>query len=352
MDYKKLLDELINTIIKEGGSDLHLSEGYFPVVRVNGVLYFLKTLAILLPVDIMGIVSEMLTPEHKEIFLREKELDFSYNSNKVRFRGGCFYSQGSAGLSLRLIPKQIKSLSELNLPPVLEDFTRKQQGFFLAVGPMGHGKSTTLAAMIDIINRNKAEHIVTIEDPIEYVFEKKKAVIDQREVRTDTKDFQTALVSSFRQDADVLMIGEMRGLNTIATSVTAAETGHLVFSTLHTNDAAQTIDRIIGVFPAQQQNQIRIQLAGSLLGVFSQRLIPRVSGGMIPAYELLINNSATANLIREARTYEIPNVIETGAGQGMVSLNKSLAELARLGEITIENARRYSNRVSDLERIL
>ncbi len=352
MDYKKLLNELIATVVKENGSDLHLSKDCRPAIRAHGTLFFLEKMSVMSAEDIMNIVSEILTPEYKEIFLRQKEIDFSYETPDARFRGSCFFSQGSAGLSLRLIPKQIKSLAELNLPLVLEEFTRKQQGFFLAVGPMGHGKSTTLAAMIEIINQSRAEHIVTIEDPIEYVFEKKQSIIDQREIRTDPKDFPTALRSSFRQDADVLMIGEMRGLETIATSVTAAETGHLVFSTLHTNNAAQTIDRIIDVFPAGQQNQIRAQLAGSLLGIFSQRLIPRISGGVIPAYELLINNNATANLIREARTYEIPNVIETSFNDGMVSLNKSLAELARLGEITIENARRYSNRADELEKII
>ncbi len=352
MNYKELLDELIKIIIKEGGSDLHLSVGYNPAIRVNGELFFLQKINVLKTEDVFGIIDELLDEEYKSKFVKNKEVDFSYGTEEIRFRGNCFYSQGTPGVSLRLISKKIKTLQELNLPPILEDFTKKEQGFFLVVGPVGNGKTTTLAAMLDIINQNKSDHIVTIEDPIEYVFSKGKSVIDQREVETDTKDFASALKSVFRQDADVLMIGEMRGLETITTSVTAAETGHLVLSTLHTNDAAQTIDRIIDVFPAGQQTQIRTQLAGSLLGIFSQRLIPRISGGVIPAYELLIKNTAVANLIREARTYEIPNVIETGTKEGMISLDKSLSDLVRVGEITLEDAKRYSLQTDRLDRML
>jgi len=352
MDYKNLLKQLTAIITKENGSDLHLSKNHHPVVRTHGKLFFLETLPFLSGEDVAGLAFEMLAPDDKELFLREKEIDFSYEIDEARFRGSCFFSQGSIVISLRLIPKKIRTLAELNLPPVLEDFVQKEQGFFLVVGPMGHGKSTTLAALIEIINQSRAEHIVTIENPIEHIFSKEKSIIDQREIRIDTKDFSTALRSAFRQDADVLMIGEMRELETIATAVTAAETGHLVLSTLHTNNAAQTVNRIIDVFPAEQQGQIRIQLAGSLLGVFSQRLIPRVSGGVIPAYELLLNNNAVANLIREARTHELQNVIETSSKNGMVSLNRSLAELVRLGEITIENGKKYSNNARQLENIL
>jgi len=352
MNSKELLNNLIKIIVEEDGSDLHLSVGYNPAVRVHGEMFFLKKMNVMSNEDILGIISELLSSEHKEKFLKEKEIDFSYDAEGSRFRGNCFFSQGTVGVSLRLITKKIKTLAELNLPPILESFTKKEQGFFLVVGPVGNGKTTTLATMLEIINQNKAGHIVTIEDPIEYVFDKGKSIIDQREVEIDTKDFTTALISVFRQDADVLMIGEMRGLETISISVTAAETGHLVFSTLHTNDAAQTIDRIIDVFPAGQQAQIRTQLAGSLLGIFSQRLVPRISGGVIPAYELLIKNTAVANLIREGRTYEIPNVIETSTREGMVSLDKSLSDLVRTGEITIENAQRYSVQADNLNRIL
>ena len=222
----------------------------------------------------------------------------------------------------------------------------------MVVGPVGQGKSTTLASILEIINTERTEHIVTIEDPVEYLFEPKKSIIDQREVGIDTDNFASALKSMFRQDMDVVMVGEMRGPETMSTAVTAAETGHLVFSTLHTNTAAQTVDRIIDAFPAEQQTQIRTQLAGSLTGIFSQRLIPRVSGGMVPAYELLINNNAVSNLIRENRTYEIQSVIETSSQQGMISLNRSLADLVRKGEISVENARKYSLNVSALEKLI
>ncbi|MEK9184644.1 MAG: type IV pilus twitching motility protein PilT, partial [Patescibacteria group bacterium] len=231
-------------------------------------------------------------------------------------------------------------------------FTRKQQGFFLVVGPVGHGKSTTLAAIIEMINMSRPEHILTIEDPIEYQYDPKKSIIDQREVRIDTKDFNTALISMFREDIDVVMIGEMRGIDTIATAVTAAETGHLVFSTLHTNNAAQTINRIIDSFPSGQQDQIRVQLAGSLSGIFSQRLIPRISGGLIPSYELLINNNAVANLIREKRIYEVSNVIETSSEEGMIDMNRSLADLVRAGEITVENAYLNTLNPKTLEKLI
>lgn len=354
MDYRKLLKELIKTIIEQDGSDLHLTVGYYPAVRVHGTLFFLKKMNILTEEMVMGLITELLDDDYKERFLKNKEIDFSYSSveEKIRFRGNCYFSKGTVGVSLRLISKKIKTLSELNLPSVLETFTQKEQGFFLVVGPVGNGKTTTLASMLDLINKGRGGHIMTIEDPIEYVYEKGKAIVDQREVQNDTKNFSTALRSVFRQDADVLMVGEMRGLRTISTAVTAAETGHLVFSTLHTNDAAQTVNRIIDVFPAEQQTQIRMQLAGSLLGIFSQRLIPRVSGGVIPAYELMIKNNAVANLIRERRVFEISHVIETGSNEGMISMDRSLADLVRAGEVTIENAKKYSLRASNLERMI
>ena len=222
----------------------------------------------------------------------------------------------------------------------------------MVVGPIGVGKSTTLATMIETINLERLEHIITIEDPIEYIFEPKKAIIDQREVKLDTPDFHTALQGVFRQDADIVMIGEMRDPETMSTAVTAAETGHLVLSTLHTNTAGQTVDRIIDSFPADQQSQIRLQLSGSLLGIFSQRLLPRISGGLIPAFELLINNNATANLIREKRTHEISSVIETSSEDGMIGLNRSLAELVRKGEVTVENAFQFSSSPKTLERMI
>lgn len=354
MDYQKELNDLIDITIKEGASDLHLSAGYPPTVRVSGMLIPLVKKNALTAEDAKGFMEVLLTKENKDRFLAEKEVDFSYSyqNNLARFRGNCSFSRGDIAIVMRLVPKRIRTLEELGLPTVLADFARRQQGFFLVVGPVGHGKSTTLAAMIDVINTERSDHIVTIEDPIEYMFEPKKSMINQREVRIDTKDFHTALVELFRQDVDVAMIGEMRGPETIGTAVTAAETGHLVLSTLHTNSASQTIDRIIDSFAPGQQDQVRIQLAGSLIGIFSQRLIQKVSGGMVPAYELLINTKAIANLIREGRTHEIDSVIETGSDHGMVDMNRSLAELVRKGDITVEAARMNSLNPTLLERLL
>lgn len=353
MNAEKLLGDLIDIVLKENASDLHLSEGRIPVIRVAGFLIPLTKMAPVSTNDINGILDLFLTEPNKKIFKEVQEVNFAYSyHNKERFRGNAFTAMGKTSIALRLVPSNIKTYAELGLPPILETFASRQQGFFLVVGPAGQGKSTTLATMIESINTQRLEHIITIEDPIEYVFEPKKAIIDQREVRTDTPDFHTALWGAFRQDGDVVMIGEMREPETVSTAVTAAETGHLIFSTLHTNTAAQTVDRIIDSFPADQQDQIRIQLSGSLLGIFSQRLIPRISGGLIPAYELLINNNAVANLIREKRTHELEAVIETSAEFGMINLNRSLTELVKKGEITAENAFAYSNNPRTLERMI
>ncbi len=353
MDYKIELQNLLETVIAEGGSDIHLSEGRPPTIRVAGFLIPLVKKPVLTKNDTIGFVSELLSKDSKEIFLKQQEVDFSYSyAGKARFRGNAFFQKGAVGVALRLVPTKIKSLQELALPAVLETFTRKSQGFFLVVGPVGQGKTTTLASMVEMINLERAEHIVTIEDPIEFIFEEKKSIIDQREIGIDTKDFHTALQSVFRQDINVLMIGEMRDPETISTAVTAAETGHLVFSTLHTNNAAQTIDRIIDSFAPDQQSQIRSQLADSLTGIFSMRLVPRISGGLIPAYELLINNAACANLIREKRTHEINTVIETGLENGMIDMNRSLADLVRSGEITSENAFAHSFNPKVLQKLI
>jgi twitching motility protein PilT len=353
MDYAKKLNQLIEMLIAQGASDLHLGAGIQPVMRVTRTLGPILSEPALSNDDVLGILSVMLTPEKKQRFIETQEIDFSYAyGDTVRFRGNGYFERGKIGVALRVIPKAIRTLRELNVPPALDSFAVRQQGFFLVVGPIGQGKTTTLAALIEKINQERTEHIITIEDPIEYLFENKKSLIEQREVRTDTKDFETALHSVFRQDANVLMIGEMRTPETMAAAVTAAETGHLVFSTLHTNNAAQTIDRIIDSFPPSQQDQIRIQLAASLAGIFSQRLLPRVSGGLIPACELLINNTAVANLIREKRTHEIQTVIETGSDEGMIDMNRSLAELVRMGEITVESAYTRSWNPKNLERLL
>ncbi len=352
MEYRKEIEQLVDTVLNEGASDLHLAEGRSPVIRVAGSLIPLVKRAPLTASDMQGYVNEFLNEDNKKLLAKDRDVDFSYSLTNSRFRGNAFYHQGVISIALRLIPKKISTLAELNLPPILESFTRKQQGFFLVVGPIGQGKSTTLASLIEMINQTRTEHIMTIEDPVEYLYESKKSIIDQREVRIDTPDFKDALVAMFRQDIDVALVGEMRDAETMATAVTAAETGHLVFSTLHTNNAAQTINRIIDSFPSSQQDQIRVQLASSLTGIFSQRLIPRISGGLIPAYELLINNSAVANLIREKRIHEINTVIETSSGDGMIDMNRSLAELVRSGEITVENAYLNSNNPKTLERLV
>lgn len=351
-NYQQQIDTLLDIIYQNGASDLHISAGRHPLVRVNGALDSLMTYPQLTADDMIGIVTLLAGPEKAHQLLDLVEVDFAYDyQDRLRLRGNAYIQNGNISIALRTIQK-IKTLSELRLPETLLQFTRAKQGFFLVVGPVGSGKSTTLAAMIDSINSERREHIVTIEHPIEYIHLEKQSIIDQREVGIDTQSFHQALESAFRQDVDVIMVGEMQTPETIATAVTAAETGHLVFSTLHTNSASQTIDRIIDAFPPQQQDQVRIQIASSLLGVFSQRLIPSLKGGQVPAYELLINTPAVGNLIREKRTHELETLIETGLDHGMISMNRSLIELVRQGEISIDDAKVYSTNPSGLENML
>jgi len=353
IDYAASLKKYITVLQHEGGSDLHFSTEAHPTIRVAGSLSPMLKEPVLTPEDTLGFLKALAKPEQVEEFIREKELDFAYQiDDGTRFRCNAYFQRGACGIAMRLIPHQIRTLEELNQPDILSSFARKSQGFFLVVGPVGQGKTTTLAALLEMINTERMEHIVTIEDPIEYIYEPKQSLIEQREVGIDTKDFATALHSAFREDVDVILVGEMRGPETMAAAVTAAETGHLVLSTLHTNNAAQTIDRIIDTFPANQQDQIRIQLAASLMGVFSQRLVPRVSGGLIPAFELLINTKAVANLIREKRTHELNTLIETGSTEGMIDMNRSLAELVARGEITVESAYQYSLNPNVLQKLL
>jgi twitching motility protein PilT len=353
MNYESLFKELIENLINEDGSDLHLSALRRPIIRVNGQLIFLLNYNVLTQDDVFGFLEILVGKDRAKKFLDDKNIDFSYNlkDSNTQLRGNAFFQRGNICIAIRLIPKA-KNFEDLNLPPILKDFTRKKQGFFLVVGPVGQGKSTTLSTMINLINSETSNHIITIEDPIEFIYQPDKSIIDQKEIGVDAPDFLVALKSTFRQDANVILIGEMRDSDTIATAVTAAETGHLVFSTLHTNTASQTVDRIIDSFPAGQQGQIRLQLAASLLGVFSQRLIPRIAGGRIPAYELLINNKAVANLIREKRTHEIDTVIETSSHEGMVEMNRCLIDLVQRGEISLETAYEYSNNPKALERML
>ena len=352
-DAKALIGSLLDIVVKEGGSDLHLSAGSNPIIRVSGSLVPLLQQEVLTPTDTMNILKFMAPPERFAKFPQTQSVDFSYaHSDKIRFRVNGFMVQGSAALAMRLIPHETQTFQKLNLPPILEVFTQRTQGFFLIVGPVGQGKSTTMAAIINRINETRAEHIVTIEDPVEYLFDPKKSLIHQREVHVDAPDFASALTSAFREDVNVIMVGEMRDRETISSAVTAAETGHLVLSTLHTNNASQTIDRVIDMFPPEQQDQVRVQLAGSLAGIFSQRLIPRIQGGLIPAYELLINNSAIANLIREGRTHEIATVIQTSSQEGMIDMDRSLAELVRRGEVTVEHAYERATDPKTFERYI
>ena len=352
MDYKKTLDDLFENLINEDGSDLHIGVGRKPAVRINGQLIFLVNYNVFKEADVFGILEVLLGSTRVKKFMEEKEVDFSSNfdDGKVQLRGNAFFQRGMPCIAIRLIPKA-KSFEELNLQLLLKDFARKKQGFFLVVGPVGQGKSTTLSTMINLINSEVSTHIMTIEDPIEFIYQPDKSVIDQREIGVDTEDFLGALKAVFREDANVILIGEMRDSGTISAAVTAAETGHLVLSTLHTNNASQTIDRIIDSFPAEQQGQIRLQLAASLLGIFSQRLIPRIAGGRVPAYELLINNKAIANLIREKRTHEIDTVLETSSHEGMMDMNRCLIDLVQRGEISLESAYEYSINPKALEQM-
>jgi twitching motility protein PilT len=352
MDYKQKIDELLTATARQGASDLHIGVGKKPTLRIDSKLIALEKDPIVSPEDARGLVEALLSEEQKAHFIKGKELDFSFtHKEKVRFRTNVFFQKGHMAAALRLIPNDARTIEELNLPPILHDFTKLSQGFVLFVGPAGHGKSTSLAALIDEINHNRTEHIITVEDPIEYLFAQDRCIISQREVGGDTISFDNALKSVLRQDPDVLMIGEMRDPNSISTAMTAAETGHLVFSTLHTNSASQTIDRIIDSFPEGQQGQITSQLSATLVAIVSQRLIPRIDGGLIPATEIMIANSAIRNLIREKKAYQIDLVIETNLQEGMMTLNRSLAKLAKEKVISMETAELHSMNPQEL-RIL
>lgn len=352
-NYQAQLEEILETGGKQNASDVHISVGRYPTLRIDDRLISLTKHNIFTSGDTEGLINCLLTKEQKEKLIQEREIDFSYNyKEKARFRINVFFQRGYLSAALRFFPPKIRTIKELNLPSILENFVAPSQGFFLVTGPSGHGKTTTLAALIDLINHSQTKHIITIEDPIEYIFEQDKCIIDQRELGSDTKSFKRALRSALREDPDVIMVGEMRDLETISTALTAAETGHLVLATLHTNNAAQTIDRIIDSFPPSAKNQIRTQVASSLLGVVSQRLIPRIDGGRVPAVEIMVSNSAIRNLIRENKIYQIDLVIETSTEEKMISLNRSLAELVRHGEISLENAETYSLNPSDLKMLL
>ncbi len=353
MDYKQKLNELLLVTAKQNASDLHIAVGKRPTIRVDSVLIPLAKESILTKEIAEGLVAAMLTEEQMKTLLEKRQIDFSYNfEDKARFRVNVYFQREFVAAALRLIPAQVRTIDELGLPPVIHDFAKLNQGFILIVGPAGHGKSTTLAAVLDEINHTRNDHIITIEDPIEYIFSQDRSILSQREVGKDTLSFKDALRAILRQDPDVIMVGEMRDPETIAIAMTAAETGHLVFSTLHTNSAAQTIDRIIDSFPPDQQGQIVSQLASTLVAIVSQRLIPRVGGGRVPATEIMLVNPAIRNLIREKKIYQVDLVIETSVQEGMISLNRSLANLVRKKEISAEQAEGYSLNPSELRILL
>lgn len=344
--------ELLEITVNKGASDLHLISNIPPILRIYGTLSPIAGLEPLTKEQVEKLVFDLVNEEQKEILLVNKELDFSFAfGDQARFRVNAYYQKGDLAAALRSIPMKIPTIEELNLPEICHAFTKLKQGFILVVGPTGHGKSTTLAAIIEEINQNRAEHIVTIEDPIEYVFRHNKSMISQRELKSDTHSWPIALRSCLREDPNVVMIGEMRDLETMAMALTIAETGHLVFSTLHTNSAAQSVDRIIDVFPEHQQEQIRMQLSGTIEAIVSQRLLPCLEGGRIPATEILVATPAVRTVIREGKTHMIDNIIQTSAEMGMRMLEMDLTRLVKEGKISLDVAQMYAFRPEELMKL-
>lgn len=336
------LNKLLEVTLERNASDLHLQVGEPPILRIDSSIYRLEDYQILSHDAITDLVKVMLNEHQLKMLDDQMHLDFSYSyKDNARFRVNVYRAQGVWNAAFRLIPTTIKALEELNLPPMLKKFTQNKQGLVLIVGPTGHGKSTALASMINEINNTRTEHILTIEDPVEFLFTHKQSFISQREVGQDTPSFAHALKAALREDINVVLVGEMRDLESISATLTLAETGHLIFATMHTNDAAQSIDRIVDVFPGDQQGQIRAQLANTLLGVASLRLLPKVGGGRIPATEIMVVNHAVRNVIRDNKIYEISNIIHTSMEEGMIPLDKVLAQLVQQGLVEREVAENY-----------
>ncbi|MGB6838989.1 MAG: type IV pilus twitching motility protein PilT [Microgenomates group bacterium] len=347
------IKELLQLTIDRNASDLHVVSGIPPTLRVDGQLTPVPNEAVSTPDIIASYLKEILSSEQLERLNVNKELDFSLSfSDKARFRVNAYTQKGSFALAFRRIPLEIPQIDSLGLPKILHSFTGLRQGFILVTGPTGHGKSTTLAAMLNEINRSRASHIVTIEDPIEFIFRPNKCIISQREMGSDTHSWQIALRSVLREDPDVVLVGEMRDHETIASALTVAETGHLVFATLHTNSAAQTVDRIVDVFPEEQQGQVRLQLSNVLEAVFSMRLVPAIAGGRVVAYEVMLGTSAIKTTIREGKTHQIESILQTSQEAGMNTLEVSLASLVRSGHVTLEVAQSYSMRPEELSRLV
>lgn len=353
LQVEQRLKNLLSLVGQQGASDLHLVAGRYPTLRIDGKLHPIVEEKVLTPADTKALSEVLLTEEKKQELTATGQTDFSYNfEDQVRFRTNVFFQKGYVSVTMRFIMDKLRNLDELNIPSSLYGFANYSQGLVLITGPVGHGKSTTLAAIIDYINHNQEKHIITIEDPIEFVYNQDRCIINQREIGRDAKNFPDALRAVFREDANVVLLGELRDLETISTAMTAAETGHLIFATLHTNDSAQTIDRIIDVFPAYQQNQVRSQLANVLLGVISQRLLPRVGGGRIPATEIMFKNHAVENLIRENKIHQLDSVIETSLKEGMMSLDRVLADLVRRGLISVNDAFVYAKNREYLQMLM
>ena len=345
------IQEILEEALRRGASDVHLMVGVYPTLRIDGKLVPMTKGGSPSPEVIEKLVLSLCSPEQKELLMTNKEIDFSFAlSNMARFRVNAFYQKGYLSAALRLIPSRIPTLEELHLPKLLANFSKLRQGFILITGPTGHGKSTTIASILNEINETRSMHIVTVEDPIEYVYPSKKALIAQREMHLDTHSWEIALRSVLREDPDVVLVGEMRDYETIEAALTIAETGHLVFATLHTNSASQTIDRIVGVFPENQQDQIKLQLSNVIEAIISMRLIPGSQGGRFPVLEILLGTSAVKNVIREGKTHLMDNVIQTSSQVGMVTLENSLAVLIKSGKITLETALSYSLKTEELMR--
>lgn len=350
---KLKIESFLEEVIKTDASDLHLTVGVPPMLRVDGALKPIEDVRGLTDKDVRDLTYSILDDVQKDILERDKEVDFSFTyGDLARFRANAFHQKGNIGLALRLIPVAIRSLTQLGMPKIVEKFTEFPRGLVLVTGPTGSGKSTTLAAMVDKINSERACHIITVEDPIEYTHSHKKSVVDQREVHYDTRSFAAALRSVLREDPDVVLVGEMRDLETIAAAITIAETGHLVLATLHTNNAAQSVDRMIDVFPPHQQQQIRVQLSNILQGIVSQRLIPSIGGGRVAASEILVVTPAVRNIVREQKTHQLEAVIQTGSSEGMQAMDRTLAGLIKTGRVTLDEARGYAIDVKELERLL
>ena len=347
------IELLLEEVVKTKSSDLHIQVGLPPMLRTDGALKPVAGSDVLTEEMVEALIFSILDEDQKQILLKDKEFDFSFAFGDIaRFRVNAFHESGNLAAALRLIPNEILSIEQLGLPPIISKFSEYPRGLVLVTGPTGSGKSTTLAGIIGKINAERATHIITIEDPIEYTHRSKKSVIVQREVHYDTYSFSAALRSSLRQDPDVVLIGEMRDLETIAAAITIAETGHLVFATLHTNSAAQSIDRMIDVFPPHQQPQIRSQLSNILMAICSQRLVPAIGGGRIAAAEILVVTPAVRNIIREGKTHQLDAVIQTGAEYGMQSMDKTLVNLIHAGTITYDEARNYAVDLEELDRLM